>query len=142
MILGLPAYILKRPKFLWDRHGKETLMEWAKRIDKEVRTPPEDQPLKGFVFPHEEKTALTSEITTAPSWNNKVEWLERQFEDAIGRRRSSESSLDRQPRKRSGRPRPYQGRSAPKRREDREQRKRTARAPANREQLVQPPVPQ
>ena len=114
IILGLPAYILKHPKFLWNCHGKETLMEWAKRMNKEVRTTPEDQPLQGFVFPHEEKTALTSEITTAPSWDDKVEWLERRFEDAIkelsskmdaiGKRSSPESSPDRQPRKRSGRP--------------------------------------
>ena len=62
--------------------------------------------------------------------------------DAIGRRRSPESSPDRQPRKKSGRPRPYQGRSAPRRRENREQRKGTARAPANREQPAQPSVPQ
>ena len=152
IILGLPAYILKRPKFLWDRHGRETLMEWARRMDKEVRTPLEDQPLQGFVAPHEERTARTSEITTAPLWDDKVERLERRLEgaikelsskmDAMGRRRSPESSPERQPRKRSGRPRPYQGRTAPRRRENREQRKGTARAPANREQPAQPSVPQ
>ena len=127
-------------------------MEWVKRMDKELRAPPENQPLQKCIFQHKVKIALTSEIKTTPLWTDQVERLEWRFEDAIkelssridamGKRKSPGNSPDRKPRKRNGRHRPYQGRSAPGRRENREHKNGAAHVPANRGQSEQQQVPQ
>ena len=86
-------------------------MEWVKRMDKELRAPPENQPLQKCIFQHKVKIALTSEIKTTPLWTDQVERLEWRFEDAIkelsskidamGKRKSPGNSPDRKPRKRN-----------------------------------------